>query len=55
MHVSRTSLLGAEVGPGPAALGYAHLTWIVMHSPDLRHALQNAARHQRLVSNSEAL
>lgn len=52
MHVSQTPLLGAHVGLALPLQAMHIMTWIVMHSPDLRHALRNAIRHQGLVSNS---
>lgn len=52
MQVSDNPLLGVHVGLALPLQAMHILTWVVMHSPDLRHALQCAIRHQTLISNS---
>lgn len=52
MQVSQSPLLGIHVGLALPLQAMHIMTWMVMHSPDLRQALHNVKRHQGLISNS---
>lgn len=52
MQLSTDPLMGVHIGLALPLQAMHILTWVVMHSPTLRHALQSIIRYQTLVSNS---